>query len=54
MLARFEICTAVSAEVVLGYDEVFVGVKGLSFRYACYVCINGSLFFFNQENKVLV
>jgi hypothetical protein len=43
MLARFEIFTAVSAEVLLGYDEVFVIV---SYRDACYVCINGSLFFF--------
>jgi len=54
MLARFEICTAVSAEVVVGYDEVFVGVKVLSFRDACYVFFKSSLFFFNPENKVLV
>jgi len=46
MPARFEICTAVSTEVVLGCDEVFVGVKGLGFKDVCYVCIKGSLFFF--------
>jgi len=40
MLAGFEIFTAVSAEVLLGYDVVFVGVNVLSFRDVCYVCIN--------------
>ena len=40
MLARSEIFTAVSAEVLLGYDEVFVIVNALSYKDACYVCIN--------------
>jgi hypothetical protein len=54
MLARFEIFIAVSAEVLLGYDEVLVVVNVPSFRDACYVCIKGSLISLNPENRVLV